>query len=151
MLDETDMWAMISFRGLSNSSRRGFSLLELVLVLAIMTTMSAIAVPRYAVSLARYRIDAAAKRVKAELSLARKTAKITGAALTVDVSDYQAILSESPYRALIVSADFDGDEEIVFDGYGVPDSGGTVTVQVGIMQRTVVVDADTGRSTLQEP
>ncbi len=119
--------------------------------MAIMTTLSAIAVPRYAVSLARYRVDAAAKHVKAELSLARKTAKITGASLTVDVSDYQAILSESPYRALIVSAQFDGDDEIVFDGYGVPDSGGTVTVQVGVMQRTVVTDADTGRTAVQEP
>ena len=142
---------MTGFRGSSSRPTSGFSLLELVLVLAIMTTLSTVAVPRYAVSLARYRADAAAKRVKAELSLARRTAKITGASLTVDVSDYQEILSESPYRAVIVSADFDGDEDVVFDGYGIPDSGGTVTVRVGIIQRTVLVDADTGRSTVQEP
>jgi len=142
---------MAGFRGPSNSPRRGFSLLELVFVLAIITILSAVAVPKYAAALARYRVDAAAKRVKAELLLARRVARMSGASQVVDISNYQSILSEPPYQAVIVSADFDGDEEVVFDGYGVPDSGGTATVQVGVTQRTVVVDADTGRSTVQEP
>ena len=142
---------MLIHRDLPSNARTGFGLLELVVVSAIMAALAAVAVPKYAASLARYRAAAAAARIKAELSLARRTAKISGSAQTVDVSDYQAILSESPYRAVIVSADFGGDEEVVFDGYGIPDDGGAVTVQVGTTERTVIIDADTGRSMLQEP
>ncbi len=137
---------MRSFRGSSSSPRRAFSLLELVIVLGILVTLSAIAVPKYARSLARYRTEAAARRIKAELTLARRTAKISGASLTVDAFEYQAILSEAPYQATIISADFDGDQTVVFDPYGIPDNGGSVVVQVGATQRVVVVDGDTGRS-----
>ena len=137
-------------RSTSNRSGLGFGLLELVFVLAIITVLSVIAVPKYAASLARYRADAAAKRIKAELTLARRTARTSGTSVTVDMSEYQTILSESPYRASIVRTDFDGDETVVFDGYGVPDSGGYIVVHVGNIQRKIVLEAETGRTTVQD-
>ena len=56
-------------------------------------------------------------------------------------------LSEDPYGASMVSADFGGDADIIFDVFGVPDSGGSVVIQVGNHVRTVTVDAVTGRAT----
>ncbi len=64
-------------------------------------------------------------------------------------AEYKVALSEEPYNATIVSADFGGDAEIIFDGWGVPDSGGSVLVQVGSHQKTIDVDPDTGRASVQ--
>ena len=44
--------------------------MELVLVMVIVATLAAIAVPRYAQATSRYRADAAARRIAADLSLA---------------------------------------------------------------------------------
>lgn len=56
---------------------RGFSMLELTIVLAITATLSAIAIPRFARSIARSRADAAAARLAADLELARTRARAT--------------------------------------------------------------------------
>jgi len=146
----------------------GFSMLELVLVLAIMTTLAAIAAPRYAASAARYRADLAARRIVHDLELARATARAKGAALTVRVrqgtdevvlfntagldphlSEYCTKLFEPPYQADITTSAFDGDDYIIFDGWGVPDSGGTAVLTVGSETRTITLDADTGKATIE--
>ena len=150
------------------SSCHGFSLLELVLVLAIIATMAAIAAPRYAASAARYRADSAARRIVADLALARSAAKANSSSRRVkffvigdqyrlfdlqpldgDSSYYNINLSERPYEADIISVDFGTDDQIIFDGWGLPDSGGTVVLTVGSEQRTVVVDGETGKATIQ--
>lgn len=147
----------------------GFSLLELVIVLAIMAIMAAIATPRYGQAIARYRTTMAARKVAADLTFARKRATIssTSQAVNFDVAndgyqlpgvtdmrtsapDYSVALSSAPYRARIVSADFDGDADVTFDGYGVPDSGGTVVVAVGGYSKTIVLNADSGKAEVQE-
>jgi len=148
--------------------RGGFSLLEFVLAMAIFAIIVAIAAPRYGQAVARQRAEMAAKRIAADLSLARDRARIGGAQRTVtftpatdqyQISDTQGLknasadyivdLAGTPYQLDLVSADFGGDTIVVFDGYGVPDSGGTVTVQIGAFLKTVVLDAQTGRATVQ--
>ncbi len=42
-----------------------------------------------------------------------------------------------------------GDVQLIFDGYGVPDSGGLITVQVGDATRTVAINPDTGSAEVQ--
>jgi prepilin-type N-terminal cleavage/methylation domain-containing protein len=146
----------------------GFSMLELVIVLAIMTTLAAIAAPRYQASIVRYRADLAARRIVADLELAQATAKAKGSSLTViinqgtdtvvlsgqtgldpHVAEYCTKLSESPYRADITESSFPADNSIIFDGWGIPDSGGYATLQVGSEARTISVDADTGKATIE--
>ncbi len=142
---------------------RAFSLIELVLVVAIISILSAIAMPRVGGAIARQRVDAAARRVVMDLALARRSAELANASRTAAFlpaqakytltgvqpldgvgTDYVVILKEEPYGATIVSADFGGDPDLVFDVFGRPDSDGSVVIQVGNEIRTVSVDPDTG-------
>ncbi|MFB0524350.1 MAG: GspH/FimT family pseudopilin [Phycisphaerae bacterium] len=146
----------------------GFSLLELVLVLAIIATLAAIAAPRYQTALARYRADLAARRIVADLALAQSNAKAASSSrnvvFSISANNYQMPdlppldgtsgsyiieLSEKPYEANLISADFGGDQEVIFNGWGIPDSGGTVVLTVGPEQRTVTVDAESGKAQIQ--
>ena len=146
---------------------RAFSLLELVIVAMIIALMAGIAVPRFSSAMARQRLDAAARRIVADLSLARRQARTSTTSQTVSfdvktnsyrlvgmahpnraATEYQVSLSEEPYQAILVSADFGGDAEIVFDGYGMPDTDGFVLIQVGSRQEQIGVDADTGKASI---
>ena len=149
-----------------------FSLLELLVVIAILAIFAHMAVPRYSRATTRYRADAAARRVAADLELARKYASHASASQTVtfDVAadsyrlpgfpdpsrpteEYEVRLAEEPYRATIVSVNFGGGSEVVFGGYGLPiedaAAGGTMVIQVGKETRTVKLDPDTGEASAQ--
>ena len=62
---------------------------------------------------------------------------------------YSVLMADPPYRSTLVSADFGGDATVKFDGFGVPDSGGTVVVAAGGISVTVVLDANTGEAAIQ--
>lgn len=149
-------------------SLAAFSLLELLLALAIVATLSAIAVPRFGMSVVRYRADLAAHRIVCDLELAQATARAGSSSRNVEfrpdhddyviagitpldphMSSYTVDLSDRPYEAALVSAEFGGDSAVTFDGWGLPDSGGTVILSVGSEQRTIVVGAETGEASVQ--
>ena len=148
--------------------RRGFSLIELVLVVSITGILAAIALPRMAGATARHRVEATARRITADLALAQRNAVTTGSSQTVtfDVSadsytlngmqhldhaslQYEVRLAAEPYRATLLSVNLGGDAQIVFDLYGVPDSGGSIIVQVGSSEKTILVGADLGKAVVQ--
>ena len=148
--------------------RQGFSLLELVMVIAIMCIVAAIAVPRYAQAAARYHIDVAARRIVQDLTLASRQARNAGASRTVTfnatgtqytISDlagldkaaqgYRVDLLAEPYCSRIDSADFGGDRAVIFNGFGQADSGGQVVLKSGDLTRTITLDAASGKASVQ--
>ena len=150
----------------SPTDRRAFSILELIIVLTIVALLAGIAVPRFSSSIARQRAVAAAKRVAADLSMARHRAVHSSESTTVTFSGsgyvvsgarhldrstdtYKVDLSANPYEAQILAADFGGDPEITFDIYGNPDSEGTVVVAVALWQHTITLDPNTGKTNVE--
>ena len=137
-------------------------------MLAITAIFAAVAAPRYGRASGRYRADLAARRVAADLRLAQSCAKATSSARTVSFSmtldryqllnvpspdgapgDYTVVLTVEPYRADLTGANFNNTPQVIFNGWGLPDHGGTVTLAAGAEQRTVVVDGGTGKVSLQ--
>jgi len=151
------------------SQRRGFTFVELMLVLGIIAVMSAIAIPRYSRSLSRYRLELAAQRIAADLNFARSRANASSASVTVNFqvnpvnridiptvtglktafTTWQTLLGEEPYRAAITAASFSGSPTVTYNGYGTPSVGGSVTVQVAGLSKTILVNAVTGEAAVQ--
>lgn len=153
---------------LDRPRRGGFTLVELTLTLIIVGLVAAIGVPRYANALTRYKADAAAHRVVADIQHAQAHAKANSANTTLwfrvntdrvsipsmpsldnPSETYLTKLDDEPYRTNLTAAAFDGDEYLIFDGYGRPDSGGSLTLRCGGNQRVITVDLDTGEASIQ--
>jgi hypothetical protein len=65
-----------------------------------------------------------------------------GAAYAVD-------LTASPYQVTLNSVNLGNDTTLVYNGYGVPDSAGTIVVQAGNFTKTVTIDSSTGMAKIQ--
>jgi len=149
-------------------SRGAFTLVELVIVVLIVGIMAAAAAPRLIDSVCYHRAEAAARRVKLDLDLARRSARLSSADRSIEFdtgaatytlagtthldhqgADYSVRLGQAPYHAAIVSADFDGGAVLTFNGYGAADSAGSVVVQAGPYQRTITVEPTTGKASIE--
>lgn len=164
----SELWRRVAHRESGEVNRRGaFSMVELVLIITVVSIMAAIAAPRYADFMAQQRLTAAGNRIRADLGLAQRQARFTSASLTVSFNvasdsygmagvpdpdhpqqNYVVQMDESPYEVTIVSANFGGDAKVIFDGYGVPDSSGSVVIQIGVRQRTITLD---GKNVVEMP
>jgi len=144
-----------------------FSLIELVMVMAIISVLAAIAVPRYAGALSRYRADAAAQRLVADLGYARERARTTSTSVVVSFQDsekrvqlvgvpsldnpeveWTTDLSARPYRTDTMADNFSG-HKVTFDGYGTPDATGKIVIIVGGESRTVRLDTNSGKAVVE--
>ena len=149
------------------SAAAAFSLVELLFVIAIIAIVAAVAMPRYGRSVARYRAQCAARRIAADLYLARSSAKANssdrvvtfntvagsytlGGVRNIDhaSSPYTVTLSDAPYHAQLYYADFGGSPQAQFDMYGSPKWGGQVIVKVGEFQQVVALNRDDGSVTV---
>jgi prepilin-type N-terminal cleavage/methylation domain-containing protein len=149
--------------------RPGFSLSEMLVVVALMSILTAVALPRWATSLQSQRLNQAASRIIADLNRAQEAAYNTSTAkvvtFTVDSSQYAIsgvtaldhrtgsyviALSDDPYQCRLVSAfGQTGTQALTFDGYGLPDKGGNIIISSGPKQKTIVVDIGTGSAVAQ--
>ena len=144
---------------------RAFSYVEVLVVVMILAIMAAVAVPKYADSLVRMRLDAAARRIVSDFAAAQARARVTSSRQTITFtvppagSSYQIVgmsdpdrtgltytvnLADTSYQATLVSVNLGGDATLVYDGYGNPDSSGTIVVQSGSYTKTITIDPNTG-------
>lgn len=135
-----------------------FTLIELVLVVAILGVVAAIAIPRFASATTRYRLDLAASRIEGDAVLAAEWARAAGRShlMTIDpAGDGYTIhigadgsgskradvsLGAEPYGCDIQSVSVSsGGAKIVFDGFGRPVAGASVVLRIGDETRTIVL------------
>jgi Tfp pilus assembly protein FimT len=132
----------------------------------IMGIMAAVAAPAFYETLLYHRVESAARRIKADLDLARHTARLTSATQSITFSGssytlsaavqglddanerYVVDLAGAPYEIGSVTAKFGSTQAVSFDGYGTPSSGGTVVVKCQGHQCTVTLNAVTGDVTI---
>ena len=146
--------------------RRGFTLIELVIVIMIISVLAGAAIPTFFDSLLFHQVESAARRVKSDLELARRAARQTSSGQSITFSgttytlstaikhldnphdDYVVDLSAEPFHLDRVTADFEGAPTMSFDGYGAPASGGTVVLECKSLKCTVTLDGVTGEVTI---
>jgi len=145
----------------------------MVMVVVVLAVLASIAAPRFSNTLAGNRASQAANRIALDIALAQQRARSTSASQPITFNaashkytlvgmpdpdhptgDYVVVLSREPYVASIVTLGFmatsedASDPNLIFDAYGKPDSGGSVTIKVGSHVKTITVDADTGKATI---
>lgn len=156
-------------RPLSIPRAGGFTLVELVLVAAIVAIASAMAVPRFARAMERYRVQAATQRVIDDLAHVAEVARTRSAAAVIrfDVdddsytiegladpdragADYVVRLDHSPYGVELHHANFNDESWVRFDGYGQAQAGGVVILGGPLSGlRVIALDAQTGKAVAQ--
>jgi type IV fimbrial biogenesis protein FimT len=148
--------------------RNAFSLIELMLVIAIMGVIAAMAAPRYGDALNRYRADAAARRISADLVMAQARARDLATSRTIvfsrvsgsytiagerdftnSASNYTVDLTAKPYGVSIGTVNFGGNPSISFDGFGAPSGAGSILISAGGVSRIIRIDSGGGTPTIQ--
>ena len=144
--------------------RRGFSLIELVISIAIIATIAGVASVRFARSTERARVEAAAKHVASMIEDARSRARTnstscrvlvdTGTAtvqlkwITSQNSELDSVsLDKPPYRVRVKTSGI-VDGMVDFSSRGRPSAGGSISVDSGSFARTVTIDPETGHATV---
>ena len=149
---------------------RGFTLMELMLVVAIVAVLAAMAIPTFGGSIARHRVVAAGNRIATDLYFASQTARQQAAPRGVNfdsstksysmrgIADadnpaqaYSVNLSIEPYLISYLSADFGGASNVLFDGFGAAGSAGQVRISSGSFQIAVTLAADGSPPTIAGP
>ena len=156
-------------------NKSGFTMTELMTVIGVIAIASAIAVPNFISWIPKRKLGSASRDVLGALELARMQAVRSRSNAVIqfpNATDYMIWVDNGegggtandgvlngtepiirnasvPAGITITSADFNGNPQVTFNAYGVPDQGGQITVQSGSYQKTVALDANTGRTTIQ--
>lgn len=155
----------------TGARRAGLTLLDVTLTIIIIGLLAAVGAPRFAHTLAGLNAEAGAERIAADLRRARQQARAQGAPQTVvfnlangtyellamQGSDrpgepYVVDLADSPYRVSLTAVNLGAsgtDNTVIFDMYGQADYGGSLVVAAGDSQRTIRIDAVTGRVSIE--
>ncbi len=156
--------------GARSVARPGFSAVELVIVLLILGILAAAAAPKFAEAWNRFRVDSAARRIVADLATAQARARAASTSVSIGFTlppqgngyqiagmldpdrpsdNYAVQLGDPPYQVALSEVSLGGRTTLTYNGYGVPDSGGTIVIASGRYSKSVVVDANTGIAAIQ--
>lgn len=154
--------------GAASRVPRGYTLAEVVVVLAVIAIVSTIAIPRFSRTLTTTRLRSAAERLVLDFDQARRQAKANGANVTITFAvaqsrytvsnlthldfaggSYLVELSQQPYGVKTTQAEFGGDASVTFNGYGIPDSDGGIRLRAGADTLDLALDPATGLLAIQ--
>ncbi len=157
-------------RARTPKQHNGFSIIELLVVLLIMSIIAAIATPSFYRSLRYHALESAARRVKLDLEQACHAARVNSQtqsltftnATTYSLSSgveslkspgqaYTVDLASTPYELDGVTVAFGGPTTVSFDGYGNASVGGTIVLALGDETRTLTLDSTSGKITITDP
>src|SRR5205085_2969391 len=79
---------------------RAFSIFELIIVLLIMSILTAVAAPKFFDSLLFHRVESAARRVKTDLELAQTQARLTSASQSIAFTNSSSTYTLTGTKAL---------------------------------------------------
>lgn len=146
---------------------RAMTLVELVLAVIIIGLLAGVAVPRLSNALRRYRLDLTARRVIADIQLARSQAirDQVDTLITFDLPNFRYTLqaqaghrvASAPYTVTLKkagdnhirleSADFAGETQVTFNKFGIPSHSGAIVLTDGYERAVLTVSGTTGRVT----
>ena len=150
---------------MNTHSRHAFTLIELVIVSAIVALLASVAAPRFAGAVATRRLDAAEARMIADFDLAKRNAYLISAnqQITFNVgtdvytlddmapldrekAEYSVALAADPYGVDLHAVNFGADTHVTYTPYGTPSSGGTVTLKHGTTTRYLTIGTARGKA-----
>jgi prepilin-type N-terminal cleavage/methylation domain-containing protein len=142
---------------------RGFSLAELAAVLFILAMLAAIAAPRVANTIRRQRLDNASRRLMVDLELVRSQAILDSADRTLTLSlagqyytlptqvrvasECQVNLNVTPYEGVSITGVSYTPTQVTFNRLGLPQAGGSITLQSGSESAIITISSTSGRPT----
>ena len=151
-----------------SSQREGFSLTEMLIVVLIMGIVAAVAQPRFAAALHAHQAVTLARHIAADIDTVRQTARAASNSKSItfnagartytlngvtnpDRRNAAYIVSLTNYSSVanFGTVNLGGDAVLSFNGFGFPDSSGTIQVIVGGSSKTINVDAVTGSTVIQ--
>ncbi len=143
------------FQEVVNVNRKGYTILELIVVIVIAGIMAAVAIPKIG-NVSDVDVYTAARIIKSDIRYAQQRAmskfKTTSIRFDGGTDGYEIYTSDGTVsnKQLPSSSGalFDATYTIVFDSTGAPDAAKTVVIRSGGQPKSIVVSGATGRASI---
>jgi type II secretory pathway pseudopilin PulG len=146
-------------------SREGWSLIEMLVVFTLMAILGSVGTIKFASSLNYHRVNSAARRLVIDINATQRQARITSQPTSVELDAtnnyYKLVGVKNPdrpalndpvisLRSGVMRASLGpitltgGGTTIAFNGHGIPNKGGTITLQSGSATKQISVNPSSG-------